>query len=174
MKRIAAARLFAGLMLAALAALPAPAAASPDLPDGKWWKRPRIAAAIGLTPEQTREIEGIFSKSRPRLIDLKADLEKKQGELDDAVEENADRKAIAARVEDVEDARAELQKARILMVLDMKQVLRAEQWERLVRMRQEARRQRMDRRDRFGDGEGRRPFGRNGSPNPDRRSSPRP
>lgn len=170
MKRIATSALFTGLVLAAL---PAAAAASPELPDGKWWKRPRLAAAIGLTSEQTREIEGIFSKSRPRLIDLKAELEKKQGELEDAIEANADRRSIAARVDEVEDSRAELQKARILMVLDMKQVLRAEQWERLVQMQQDARRQRMDRRDRFGDGGGRRPFGRNG-PNPDRRSSPRP
>lgn len=131
-------------------ALAAPAVAAPDLPDGKWWKRPRIAAAVGLTPDQAREIEAIFAKSRPQLIDRKADLEKKQGELEDAVEANADRKAIAARVEEVEDARAELQKARILMVLDMKQVLRPEQWERLVRMQQEARRLRMDRMERFG------------------------
>ncbi len=141
-----------GLLLAGLAfiALAAPAAASPDLPDGKWWKRPRIAAAIGLTPEQTRDIEAVFSKSRPLLIDRKADLEKKQGELEDSIEANADRKVIASRVEEVEDARAELQKARILMLLDMKQVLRAEQWDRLVRMQQETRRQRMDRRERFG------------------------
>lgn len=160
-----------GLAFVAFAAA-APLAASPDLPDGKWWKRPRIAAAVGLTPDQARQIEAVFSKARPNLIDRKADLEKKQGELDDAVEANADRKTIAARVEEVEDARAELQKARILMVLDMKQVLRAEQWDRLVRMREDARRQRMDRNGRFGDRG--RPFGRGDAPSPERRSSPRP
>ena len=166
MRKLAVALVFAGLAAAA------PSAASPDLPDGKWWKRPRIAAAVGLTADQTREIEAIFSKARPQLIDRKADLEKKQGELEDAVEANADRKTIAARVEQVEDARAELQKARILMVLDMKQVLRPEQWDRLVKMREDARRQRMDRDGRFGDRG--RPFGRGDSPNPERRSSPRP
>ncbi|MEO8348895.1 MAG: periplasmic heavy metal sensor [Acidobacteriota bacterium] len=155
MKRTAAALLFAGLLL------PASAVASPDLPDGKWWKRPRVAASIGLTPDQIRDIEGIFSKSRPLLIDRKADLEKKQGELEDSIEENADRRQIAARVEEVEDARAELQKARILMLLDMKQVLRAEQWDRLVRMQQEVRRQRLDRGERFG---GREPRGGQGRP----------
>ena len=165
MKRIAAALLFAGFVL------PASAVASPDLPDGKWWKRPRVAAAIGLTAEQTRDIEEIFSKARPQLIDRKADLEKKQGNLEDAIGADADRKSIASRVEEVEDARAELQKARILMLLDIKQVLRAEQWDRLVRMQQELRRQRMDRRERFG---GREPFGRDGSRGPGRRSSPRP
>ena len=157
MRRISAALLFVGFSAAT-------AAASPDLPDGKWWKRPRVAAAIGLTSDQTREIEGIFSKARPNLIDRKADLEKKQGELEDAIEANAERKEIAARVDVVEDARAELQKARILMMLDIKQVLRAEQWDQLVRMQQEMRRQRMERGERFG---GRGPF--QGTPRPSRR-----
>jgi Spy/CpxP family protein refolding chaperone len=136
----------AGFLL--LASLAAPAAALPDLPEGKWWKRPRIAAAIDLTPEQEGRIESIFSRARPTLIDLKANLEKRQGELQDALEDpSADRRAVAARIDAVEDARAELQKARILMVLDMKQVLKPEQWERLVRMQQKFR---QHRRERFG------------------------
>ena len=44
---------------------------------------------------------------------------------------------------------AGLQKARILMVLDMKQVLKPEQWDRLVRMREQLRERRMDRFERF-------------------------
>jgi len=163
-KRISAALLFVGFSAAT-------AAASPNLPDGKWWKRPLVASAIGLTSEQTREIEAIFSKARPNLIDWKADLEKKQGELEDAIEADAERKEIEGRVDVVEDARAELQKARILMMLDIKQVLRAEQWDQLVRMQQEARRRHMDRRGRYG---GRGSFGRDGSPTPQRRASPRP
>lgn len=142
MKGFAAALLFASLA--------APAAVAAELPEGKWWKRPRIAAEINLTAEQTREIERIFTRSRPRLIDLKADLEKKQGYLQDALDDpNADRRTIAARVEAVEDARGELQKTRILMVLDMKQVLKPDQWDRLVRMQQEFRQQRRERFGRF-------------------------
>lgn len=154
MKRVAAFLLFASLASVAIAL--------PELPEGKWWKRPRIAAAIALTPEQESRIDGIFSKARPLLIDRKADLEKKQGELQDSLEDaNADRRAVAARVDAVEDARAELQKARILMILDVKQVLRPEQWERLLRMQQEFRR---ERRERFG-----RYLERRRSPGPRRR-----
>ncbi|HSE62975.1 MAG TPA: periplasmic heavy metal sensor [Thermoanaerobaculia bacterium] len=138
-------RVVAGLLFASLASV---AIALPELPEGKWWKRPRIASAIALTPDQESRIDGIFSKARPLLIDLKADLERKQGDLQDSLEDaNADRRAVAARVDAVEDARAELQKARILMILDVKQVLRPEQWERLMRMQQEFRR---ERRERFG------------------------
>ena len=130
------------------ASLASVALALPELPEGKWWKRPRIAAAISLTSEQENRIDEIFSRARPRLIDLKADLEKKQGDLQDSLEDaNADRREVAARVDAVEDARAELQKARILMVLDVKQVLRPEQWARLMRMQQDFRR---ERRERFG------------------------
>lgn len=130
----------------------ASAASAQHLPDGKWWKRPRVAAAIGLTSEQTRQIEDIFSRARPALIDLKGDLEKKEGALQDLLDDSgAGRGQIASLVEAVEDARAELQKARILMVLDMKQVLKPEQWSRLVRLHEAARRQRGPRGDRFGD-----------------------
>lgn len=142
MKRLAAVLLFASTA--------SPLLALPEMPEGKWWKRPRIAAEIDLSPEQEERIENIFSKARPRLIDLKANLEKRQGELEDMLSEtNADRAKVAARIEAVEDARAELQKARILMLLDIKQVLRPEQWEKLVRMHQEMRRERRERFGRF-------------------------
>ena len=133
-----------------LATLSAPAlAGSPDLPEGKWWKHPRVAAEINLTTDQIRVIEDIFARVRPRLIDGKAELEKRQGALQEAIESNVDRRDISEKVEEVERARAELQKTRILMVLDMRQALKPEQWERLTRMREEYRRERRERYGRF-------------------------
>ena len=124
-----------------------PLVAQPQVPDGKWWKRPRVAAEIGLTSEQSDQIEKIFVKSRPRLIDLKADLEKKQFDLQVAMDDrNADRRDIENKLDAVENARKELQKARVLMILDIKEVLKPEQWERLLQMQQEARRRLRERR----------------------------
>ena len=124
--------LFAAFLFASTALL-----AQPAVPDGKWWKRPRIAAEIGLTPDQVREIEKIFVRSRPRLIDLKGDVEKKQLALASAMEDHAiDRREVERRIEAVETARAELQKTRALMVLDMKQVLKPDQWSRLLERQQ--------------------------------------
>ncbi|HXM78120.1 MAG TPA: hypothetical protein VOA00_02715, partial [Thermoanaerobaculia bacterium] len=81
------------LLAGALAALSVPALAAPDFPEGKWWKRPRLAAEIGLSADQSRDIEKIFVKSRTRLIDLKADLEKKQLALQSSMEDQvADRR----------------------------------------------------------------------------------
>ncbi len=139
--------LAAALLLAALA-VPATVRGA-DLPQGKWWKHPRVAAEINLTSDQVREIDAIFAHARPKLVDRKAELEKRGGDLQDAIDSNADRREIAARVEATEAARTELQKTRILMLLDMKQVLRPEQWERLQRLRQEMRQQRRERFGRF-------------------------
>jgi Spy/CpxP family protein refolding chaperone len=120
-----------------------PLVAQPQMPDGKWWKRPRIAERIGLTGEQSDQIEKIFRASRPRLIDLKADLEKKQLGLESALDDRAaDRSDVEKRIDDVENARKDLQKERALMILDMKQVLSPEQWKRLAQMREEVRERR--------------------------------
>lgn len=138
------------MLAIAAALLAAPLLASPDLPEGKWWKRPRVASAIGLTEDQSREIEGVFVRSRGRLIDLKADLEKKQAEVQDVMDDDsADRRVVAQRIDAMENARAELQKARALMFLDMKRVLRPEQWERLREMQMQARRTMDERRRRL-------------------------
>ena len=147
-------RLVFALLLATLAA---PAWGGADLPDGKWWKRPRLAEEIGLTPEQQNQIEHIFIKSRTRLIDLRADLEKKQLSLQTAMEDRAaDRKEVERKIEAVENARAELQKTRALMFLDMKQVLKPEQWDKLLRRSEELRERRQELRERLR-GEGRGP-----------------
>ena len=130
-------RVFAVL---ALAGWIAPVASGIPFPDGKWWKRPRIAAEIGLSAEQAREIDQIFLRSRSRLIDLRAALEKKQLALQESMENRtADRHLVERQIEAVENARAGLQKARALMILDMKQVLRPEQWDRLLELRQQVR-----------------------------------
>jgi Spy/CpxP family protein refolding chaperone len=119
--------------------------ATAQMPDGKWWKRPRIADQIGLTAEQSERIEKIFRASRPHLIDLKADLEKKQLGLQTALDDKAaDRRDVEKRIDDVENARKDLQKARAMMILDMKQVLNPEQWNKLVQNREEARQRRRE------------------------------
>ncbi len=120
--------------------------------DGKWWKRPRIAQELQLSAEQTVELEKIFARSKPKLIDLRADLEKKQFDYDQAMlEEKVDRNAIETKIEAREGARAALQKELALLELDMKQVLKPEQRERLMRLRENARVRQQERRRRMRD-----------------------
>ena len=140
-RRLALALALGGLFLAAASPLSAQ-----FVPDGKWWKRPRIAAAIDLSVDQERQLDSIFIRTRPKLIDLKAEVEKREFEFQTAMEEGSttDRRVIASRIEAREEARGKLQKELVLMVLDMKQVLRKEQWDKLTRMQQELRERRRE------------------------------
>ena len=143
MKRL----VFAAALVIATAA---PLAAQPF--DGKWWKNPSVATELQLTPDQTAEIEKIFVRSRTKLIDLKADLEKKQLDLQVAMDDRtADRASVEKKIEAVETARASLQKTRALMLLDMKQVLKPAQWDKLVAKQQERRERMQERRQRMRD-----------------------
>jgi Spy/CpxP family protein refolding chaperone len=113
------------------------AAAAQRLPDGKWWKRPRIAEAISLTAEQSKQLDEIFNKARPKLIDLRANVEKKNFAFDQAMENPASsREEIARLLEEREMARALLQKELGLMLVDTKRVLTDPQWEKLMQIRE--------------------------------------
>ena len=132
MRRIAA-LVFAAFLAAGLLAAQGPA-------EGKWWKRPRIARQLDLSADQVAQLEKIFAASKPKLIDLRADFEKKQFDYDQAMQsDDVDRKVLEAKIEAREQARAALQKELALMELDMKKVLSPAQREKLVEMREKAR-----------------------------------
>jgi Spy/CpxP family protein refolding chaperone len=140
-------------LLVALAVLLLAATAQAQV-EGKWWKRPRIVQALGLTPQQTAELEKIFAKSRPKIIDLKADLEKKQFAYQEAMTaDTVDRKEVEALIEAREQARAQLQKELSLMELDMRQVLTPEQREKAEALRAQLRQRIQDRRRQLRDAE---------------------
>ena len=137
-------------LLAGAIAIAGASAVSGQPFDGKWWKNPDVAAELSLTPDQSTEIEKIFVRTRPKLIDLKADLEKKQLDLQVAMDDHsADRASVEKKIEAVENARASLQKTRALMLLDMKQVLKPAQWDKLVQKQQERRERMQERRQRM-------------------------
>jgi Spy/CpxP family protein refolding chaperone len=136
------------LLLAGLVLLSAAAAVSAQDLDGKWWKNSQVAEEIGLTSEQANQIEKVFVRTRPALIDLRADLEKKQFALQQALEDKAAERAdLERKIEAVEDARVELQKTRARMLLDIRQVLKPEQWRRLIQKRQQLRSRILQRRE---------------------------
>jgi Spy/CpxP family protein refolding chaperone len=108
--------------------------------EGKWWKRPRIARQLDLSADQVAQLEKIFARAKPKLIDLRAEFEKKQFDYDQSMQsDDVDRKELETKIEAREQARAALQKELALMELDMKKVLNPEQREKLVGMREKAR-----------------------------------
>ena len=122
------------------------------MPDGKWWKNPRAIRMLQLSDSQIDQIEKIFLRMRPQLIDLRADLEKKRLSQNSLMEQPSVKTDDASRaIDETEKARSRLEKARAMMFLEIRQVLTPDQREKLLERREEMRERRQDRlRGRFG------------------------
>jgi Spy/CpxP family protein refolding chaperone len=140
-------KLAATLSLLAAAVLARPAAAQmPEAPPGKWWKRPVVARLLNLSPEQQGKLEDIFGKRRREFVDLKADVERRQIDVEELVaKKDSDPKKVAASVDVMEQSRLRLRKAVTMMFLEQKDVLSAAQWQQFLAGRDEWRRERRQR-----------------------------
>ena len=101
-----------------------------QVPPGKWWRNdPELIRALSLTPQQVDRIEDIFEGYRERLLDLQHDLRKKALDLEHMLEANSlDEPRIESQVTAVEQARAELAKQRLMMIVKIRGQLKPEQW----------------------------------------------
>jgi len=67
-----------------------------------------------------------------RLIDIHANLEREETRLEPMIEAyNADENAVIAQIDKIAAARAELEKANARMMLNIRRVLTADQWQKL-------------------------------------------
>ena len=132
------------LAATALFALATPAQ-MPEVPPGKWWKRPAIVRELGLSAEQQDKLDQILAKNRREFIDLKAEVERKQLDVEELMtKKDSDPKKVSAAIDALELSRAKLRKTTSLMVLDMRGVLTAEQWRKVVDRREQWRQERRE------------------------------
>ena len=131
------------LVLSFVACLALPAAAQmPDVPMGKWWKRPRIVESLALTADQQEKLDAVFSRNRRSFIDLKADVEKRQLDLEELLtKKGTDSKKISDATDALEQARGRLGKARTMMIVEMKGILSDEQWKKILEAREQWRKE---------------------------------
>jgi Spy/CpxP family protein refolding chaperone len=103
-----------------------------QLPPGKWWRRPEIVQNLAITNVQQDKLDAVFRQHANNLIDQKADVEKAslalRGELDKA---QLDRDAIQRAAAAVNASRAKLFSQELMMLVDMRQVLTEEQWNKM-------------------------------------------
>ena len=127
------------IALACLAAFALPAAAQmPEVPPGKWWKRPRMVESLALTAEQQEKLEATFAKNRRSFVDLKGDVEKRQIDLEELLtKKGTDAKKISDATDALEQARGRLGKARTMMIVEMKGILTDDQWKKLLDAREQ-------------------------------------
>lgn len=107
----------------------------------KWWQDDTFRRELGLTTEQSTRLEDIFQKSLPNLRRHMDALDRAQAEFDRLVEK-ADDSAVMEQVGVVEGARAELNKARTMMLLRMRRSLTTDQWARFTALHEQRERSR--------------------------------
>lgn len=152
-----------------LLAPPAPAQ-MPEVPPGKWWKRPKVIERLALSAEQQERMEEIFRKNRRAFIDLKADVERRQLDLEELLtRKGTDPRRISDATDALEQARGRLGKQRTMMIVEMKGVMNEEQWKKILDARDQVRREWWDERRGSGGPQGERPMRpnrRQGGPSP--------
>ena len=139
------ATVFAGrlaIVLAAVFAVLDPASASQNQSSPpKWWNSESYQRELGLQPDQVRRLEEIFQAAVPSQRALKKTLDQAEILLERYVEE-FDEKAATGQIARVVEARANLQTAHGLMLLEMRGVLTRDQWIKLGAMQKAIERER--------------------------------
>jgi Spy/CpxP family protein refolding chaperone len=103
----------------------------------KWWQSDKYKRELGLTAEQSRQIEEIFQAAMPNLRVLNEALDQAEAEFERRVQKGDDG-AILEQVKRVEAARAELNTARTMMLVRMRKKLTTDQWAKFTAMHQAA------------------------------------
>ena len=92
----------------------------------KWWIDQKLRTELGITDQQSAAVEQIWAKSAPAILDGRKQLQK----LEDALSQMtdvADEAAVKAQIDRVENLRADVSKARTLMIYRMNKVLTPDQ-----------------------------------------------
>ena len=92
-----------------------------------WWKNDDFKKEVGLTADQCGRIDAVFQTTIPKLRQGREELDRLEGELSKMIDGNTDETQVVKQVDRVEATRASLNKMRTLMLLHMRQVLKAEQ-----------------------------------------------
>jgi Spy/CpxP family protein refolding chaperone len=94
----------------------------------RWWKDSELVQKLHISDDQVQKIDKIAQAHRIQEIDLRADLEKQEAVLRFQMEtDTPDEAQVLAQVDKVTQARANLEKSHVQMILDERRVLTTEQ-----------------------------------------------
>ena len=104
---------------------------------GRWWNNPNMIEKLKLTAEQRKAMDDIFQNHREKLVDLRANLEKAEIEMDPLVRaDQPNESAVMAQIDKVAQARAELEKANARFLFALRAKLTPDQWKQVQDFRQ--------------------------------------
>ncbi len=113
--------------LLSVAAAPAFAQHSPPPPHNQptlpWWKSEAFRKELGLSPDQSARIDKIWESTRTELRAEWDEFTKLEAKLSRMIQNDADEAALSRQIDRVETARANTNKTRSLMLLQMRKVL---------------------------------------------------
>jgi Spy/CpxP family protein refolding chaperone len=106
----------------------------------KWWQTEEIKTQLGLTAQQSTQLEEIFQATVPKLRAAKEDLDRRETGLSQVLADPAASESqVSHHIDKVESARAELSKLRTLMLFRMHRLLSPEQRDKLKAVEQKSR-----------------------------------
>jgi Spy/CpxP family protein refolding chaperone len=103
----------------------------PPAPPFSWWKSEDSRRELGLTADQSARIDQIWQTTRPELRAEWDELERLESKLSMLIKKDADEASLARQIDRVETARANANKTRSLMLVQMMKVLTPDQRTRL-------------------------------------------
>jgi len=110
----------------------------PEGREAQWWNNPRIVERLKLTDDQRKAMDGILQDHKMTLVDLHANLEKAELEMQPLMKaDQPNESAILAQIDKVAQARAELEKANARFLLALRAKLTPDQWKQVQEFRED-------------------------------------
>lgn len=103
-----------------------------DVLPGRWWEDERVVNRMGLTDQQQEQIHSVVFEHARLMIDLKADVDKAALDLAASVDQEVfDPAPVRAAYTVFQTARQKLENERFEMLIEVRQVLTYEQWQKI-------------------------------------------
>ena len=107
-------------------------AAGQEVPAGKWWYNTKIQKNLNLSQNEIDQLDGLFAKSRRKLIKLKSEVENEQFELDQLLgNKKVDDAKVKKQFKKLEKARNKLANERLQFVVGVRNILGRDRFQQL-------------------------------------------
>ncbi len=144
MTRSSLASVMAVLLLIALAPM-AWAADPPAL--GKWWRAPRVAQELAITPEESKRLDKLNLQMSQERIQKRSELQQARLLVDNLFDqEPLDQSAIDAQFQRLAKAQSEMAMVQSRFLLEVRKLLGRERWQQLRQLFQSLRQRRQGQR----------------------------
>jgi Spy/CpxP family protein refolding chaperone len=114
-----------------------------DMPMGKWWHLPKLAAALKLTSDEKQALDNLYARNHGTMSALTSSLKKEHLKLEVILEENpVDQTALDNQSTQVESVKQNLDNAHLQYILGVRNVLGPERFKQFSNKPREVRKKR--------------------------------